>query len=498
MSTGRRWRRVLLVGLFGLIGLISLTGCRGQPTVMEVHVIDDGLRLEVVLDTCNADVSVDIDEYGDRVVVRATGRDAHLIDTGGDDCLDVVRVDLDRRLGDRRVTDSSGDEIVVTQPPWAAGSTESTEQGDLPDVEPPGMFDPPTDAELQDLETFAEQDGSSLEEAVATYGWRRGFSQLVQKIAHRKSYAGAAMERDGTAWIAFTGAVPTDVVALVGEFEREVLDPLGSSTRIELVANRGFTERELNARVIAAYWAVYQQSPLVSEVSTEADPRTGEIRMVVRSVSRDLARTLADVRSRVPDDVRVFVLFPALGGYDDPPDGVDAVVHEVRVKDELALEVILDTCNADVSVDVQEYDDRLVIDATQHDWYRFLTFRNHCQDLVAISLNQPLGNRRVTNASGEGIVVKRQIGHAAVMEVRAVDSGLGLEVVLSTCNADVSVDVDEYDDRIVVHATNPDWHLFVAGGGDCVDLVRVDLERPLGNRRVTNASGDEFAVAQRP
>ena len=228
------------MGLVCLLALLSLTGCRGQPTIMEVWTTDDHLVIEVILDTCNEDVSVDIDEYGDRVVVRATNHDAHLIDTGSDDCLDVLRVDLERPLGDRRVTDSSGDEIVVTQPPWAVGSTGSTEQTDLPDVAAPGMFDPPTPAEMRDLATVAEQRGISLEEAVATIGWRRGFSQLVQEIAelHEGEFAGAAIEQDGSIWIAFTGAVPSDVVSLVEEFERVVLEPRASSKRIELRPNQ--------------------------------------------------------------------------------------------------------------------------------------------------------------------------------------------------------------------------------------------------------------------
>lgn len=186
---------------------------------------------------------------------------------------------------------------------------------DLPDVEPPEMFDLSTDAEMNDLAFIAERDGISLEEAVSARGWGRGFSQLTQSISNSypKSYAGAAIEQDGAVWIAFAGAIPSDVEALVKQFEREAIEPLGSSARIELIPDRGFTERGLNARVIAAYRAVYQQSPLVSEVWAEADPRTGEIVIVVRSVSQDVAETLADVRSRVADDVTVRVTPPASG-----------------------------------------------------------------------------------------------------------------------------------------------------------------------------------------
>lgn len=122
MSSTGRWRRVALTGLVGLVGLvgvlglISIAGFR-DAVVHEVWATDDELRLDVVLDTCNADVSVEVDEYDDRVVLRATHHDWYRYLLGSDDCQDLVRVDLERPLGDRRVTDSSGDEVVVTQRP---------------------------------------------------------------------------------------------------------------------------------------------------------------------------------------------------------------------------------------------------------------------------------------------------------------------------------------------------------------------------------------------
>jgi len=105
-----------LLGLIGLVALTALVGFRGHPTVVEVwRVDDDNLGLEVALDTCNADVSVDLDEYDDRIVIRAKNHDWYQLDTGGDDCQDLVRVSLEKPLGDRRVTNSSGEVIVVAQ-----------------------------------------------------------------------------------------------------------------------------------------------------------------------------------------------------------------------------------------------------------------------------------------------------------------------------------------------------------------------------------------------
>lgn len=64
--------------------------------------------------------------------------------------------------------------------------------------------------------------------------------QLVQEIAaeHQWSYAGAAIGQDGLTGIAFAGVVPPDVVSLVGQFERAVLEPLALLARIDLVPDQ--------------------------------------------------------------------------------------------------------------------------------------------------------------------------------------------------------------------------------------------------------------------
>jgi len=125
------------------------------------------------------------------------------------------------------------------------GDPEAAAEIDLPDVAAPGMFDRPTPAEMRDLETLAEGRGISVQEAVDTYGWRRGFSQLAQEIAasHPDSFAGAGIEQDGSIWIAFKEAVPPGVTSLVEQFEGMLLELGASSTRIDLVPDRGFPER---------------------------------------------------------------------------------------------------------------------------------------------------------------------------------------------------------------------------------------------------------------
>jgi hypothetical protein len=105
----------VLLGLLGFLERAGITDLDPRATVVEVWAVDDGgFHLEVLLDTCNADVSVDVEEHDDRIVVRAKNHDRRLFVSGGDDCQDLVRVDLERPLGTRAVTSSSGDNVLVT------------------------------------------------------------------------------------------------------------------------------------------------------------------------------------------------------------------------------------------------------------------------------------------------------------------------------------------------------------------------------------------------
>lgn len=104
----------VLIGSVGLLERVGITDLHPQATIMEVRAIDDGRQLEVLLDTCNAEVSVAVEEHDDRIVLSASNHDRRLFVTGGDDCQDLVRVDLERPLGIRTVTTSSGDRVIVT------------------------------------------------------------------------------------------------------------------------------------------------------------------------------------------------------------------------------------------------------------------------------------------------------------------------------------------------------------------------------------------------
>lgn len=115
--SGRWWRAgLLVVATLVSAGVLLLVTWDGNASVLAVQVADDGRALRVTVDTCNADVSVDVEEYSDQVVLRPKHHDWYRYLFGSNDCADGVWVELDAVLGDRIVTNSSGDELDVGEP----------------------------------------------------------------------------------------------------------------------------------------------------------------------------------------------------------------------------------------------------------------------------------------------------------------------------------------------------------------------------------------------
>ena len=78
------------------------------------------------------------------------------------------------------------------------------------EMAPPGINDPPNDAELQDLHRIADQKDISLQEAIDRYAWNDNFSLAVTRIseAFPTVFAGAEIVDTGHAWIAFESPPP--------------------------------------------------------------------------------------------------------------------------------------------------------------------------------------------------------------------------------------------------------------------------------------------------
>ena len=96
------------------------------------------------------------------------------------------------------------------------------------EMAPPGINDPPNDAELQDLHRIADQKDISLQEAIDRYAWNDNFSLAVTRIseAFPTVFAGAEIVDTGHAWIAFESPPPPkaalDIIAEFSESHRGV------------------------------------------------------------------------------------------------------------------------------------------------------------------------------------------------------------------------------------------------------------------------------------
>jgi hypothetical protein len=90
------------VGCGGLLGVLHHPGTR-RGGIGE----GDGRTLKLIVGSCNADLTAEVEESPSQVTVTVTARD----DTS-DDCLDGLIVHLDQPLGDRQLLDGVTRDVV--------------------------------------------------------------------------------------------------------------------------------------------------------------------------------------------------------------------------------------------------------------------------------------------------------------------------------------------------------------------------------------------------
>lgn len=94
-----------------------MAACSYQPDVYGAVASGDGTSLEVELNNCGGDYSIEVNETSERVVIEVTDNRTPL-SLGGDGCADVIQVGLDDPLGDRQFLTGGGEDIDVTFYPW--------------------------------------------------------------------------------------------------------------------------------------------------------------------------------------------------------------------------------------------------------------------------------------------------------------------------------------------------------------------------------------------
>jgi hypothetical protein len=114
--------RVLIASAAVLMAAAAAIVIMTRPApvdVTEAEVSLDGDRLALVLASCHADLQIDVREATDSVSVTVTRSDRDLL--AGDDCQDIVYVELDQALGSRELRDARNDTTVATRQPAAIG-----------------------------------------------------------------------------------------------------------------------------------------------------------------------------------------------------------------------------------------------------------------------------------------------------------------------------------------------------------------------------------------
>lgn len=94
----------------------------------------------------------------------------------------------------------------------------------------------------------------------------------------------------------------------------------------------------------------------------------------------------------------------------------------------------------------------------------------------------------VSACSGSAGSDAQIVSDAQVAEVRQTEESHVLDVVVNTCNADLTSNVIETVDDVTIAIDNNGE----TPGNDCQDTVRIELEQPLGDRTIVLSDGYVF------
>ena len=219
----------------------------------------------------------------------------------------------------------------------SVGTVHAQDSGDggtpVPEAPPPEIDDPPSDAELQDLQAVADREGISLQEAIDRYAWHDNFSKMASGISEvaLEDFAGAEILGHSEARIAFKGQPPQAALDILDIFTDSHI-----GITVEVRTGLGYSEVELEKAIPAVHYAVLR-SPGVRTASTSFESSTAEIRTLVAleltaspfvlNDLRDIAtqRLIDETRPDILDSISVTVVrspFPVLGGVDSATESL--------------------------------------------------------------------------------------------------------------------------------------------------------------------------------
>lgn len=197
---------------------------------------------------------------------------------------------------------------------------------DLPDVAQPTVSDPISAAELEDLNTIADQNGISLEAAMDRYAWNDNFSLAVHMVRESfpEAFASAEILDADDARVAFASDAPEGALELIVAFSRAY-----PGISVEIREDVGYSEWALEEAIEDVHYAVLD-SPGVLEAATSFEKESRTISTTVTLTddvssltvnelsaiaSKSIASTRSDGGAPFATDVHVSQR-PVLGGDD--------------------------------------------------------------------------------------------------------------------------------------------------------------------------------------
>ena len=226
------------------------------------------------------------------------------------------------------------------------GVVHAQDAGDVgtppPEQTPTKIDDPPSDAELQDLQFIADRDGISLQEAIDRYAWHDNFSKMASTIREvaPQDFAGAEIVGPRHARIAFAGQPPKAALDIL-----DIFTSSHSGVSVEVRTGLGYSEVELEKAIPAVHYTVLR-SPGVRNASTSFDSSTAQIKTVVvleltasASVLDNLQaiatqRLIDETRPDILNTISVSVVrskFGVLGGVDSIAENLSGRVLTIAV-----------------------------------------------------------------------------------------------------------------------------------------------------------------------
>ena len=233
--------------------------------------------------------------------------------------------------------------VLITATVGVAHAQDAGDGGTpLPEAAPPEIDDPPSAAELEDLQFIASREGISLQEAIDRYAWHDNFSKMASTIREvtPQDFAGAEIVGPRHARIAFAGQPPKAALDIL-----DIFTSSHSGVSVEVRTGLGYSEVELEKAIPAVHYTVLR-SPGVRNASTSFDSSTAQIKTVVvleltasASVLDNLQaiatqRLIDETRPDILNTISVSVVrskFGVLGGVDSIAENLSGRVLTIAV-----------------------------------------------------------------------------------------------------------------------------------------------------------------------